>query len=979
VEICPNLARFWNEDRLSLDYEGLRNLTHSIYLEEGRPAPVFDDDFEYIGSPKQRTSTTSTTPIVPSTKKTLLALREEGKEPTSDPPTLTKIIDNFWGSLWGTGNPSRRSMERLLAKYTRKVQEKVKPPTQQDVLLEIETCGDSSPGPDGIPFSAIRLFKDIFAHALYQTLQLLCEGYKPPAGFNEGNLLLIPKKDTGLVSDTRPITISNSVNRILARVVAVRVGRVVDKLLPSSQQGFVYGRHMTNHVLSLNYDFYTSIAKREDLYVLFLDTRKAFDSIYHDFLYKVLESQGWPTWFLHVVRGLLSRVHVRPVLTSSTGQKIEIKRGVKQGCPLSPTLFVLVYDVLIFLLEQKTGIVARAAADDLALSSWSLRSLIQCFPTIDEFAEASGLGLNRDKTGVISTHRPTYGDTQGLKESAWPKARFVESYKYLGVLIGRSLTTRDVFRATMTKARQRASQYSSILLHMTLRSRARVFNTYLTPLFSYLQQFFLVPDSILTEYKELIRKHVIPAAGSAFKYHHLTLGAGQAFPSVSTPVRDLRAANIQSLVQASPLAFSRSHLPQSSMLVHEHRWFAVDLYCHRVCKLFPPRESNAVVYARLINFLYAKARTQDLLFKMERGSILSSDPEGTLLNLEAHGHTLASLKPAVRDYQLKCMLNSVFTFTRGRWFKSGLPIPKGRWRLPCRLCESGEDDIRHWYRDCETVKAAMVLAFRHHQMTTPPELSDDYFFFLPFPPTKGGRRASLILTVCWATWMVACRIARTKERATAALIFRQASLAFSPEREKPSRFGSAGSRSEDQIREGSRYFQKVVSLIPVRSVLVFTDGSSLGNPGPAGAGATLRTSDTGWVDLWSPLGDGTNNEGEVWAIGMALNFISRQKWAPDVQFHLFSDSEYALRGVVEGFRTRPSQPIHFWIQSIKAHLRRSKRHIRLHWVPAHLEVEGNERADHLAKLGAKESRAGKERPTLIFTFTAAGKSAISQK
>jgi ribonuclease HI len=635
---------------------------------------------------------------------------------------------------------------------------------------------------------------------------------------------------------------------------------------------------------------------------------------------------------------------------------------VKQGCPLSPTLFILTYDVLLDrLMKQGASITPRAAADDLAISSPQLARLIECFSILDSFAHNSGLGINRNKTGVISTRRASYGDVQALKLSLWPEVKVAKDYKYLGVKVGREVTPAEVFREALGKAYQRVQLFSGALLQQSMGQRIRIFNSYITPLFSYLQQFFLIPDSVLAAYRSLVSRAVIPAAGTAFKYHHLVCQDGAL--TLSSPLRDLWAGNIMALTQKVSPGVYRSWLPPGSMRIWEHRWFARDSYLFYHCQT-PSRgwEDNKVIYKRLVDSRYARIRRKDLIKKLSSGSIRTGDPEGILLNLEAQAGHLRELQPAVREFHLRCVLNAVFTRVRSRWIRLDVSAPRDP-SLLCRLCRQGADDIRHWFSTCTAVRKA-VLRTMSGAGTTMHLDEEDYLFLLNGPP--GNLRAvKTLLTTLWAAWVVACRVERTKETEISKIINLIVSKASEKTTDSPaqSRFGSAGSRTKEQKDNAWNYFQTIQTRIPPNAITVYTDGSSLGNPGPAGAGAWVRFLDRDF-SLWAPLGTGTNNEGEVWAIGMALAFLRR---FPDLEVHFFSDSEYALKGV-KGFRSRGSLPIHLWLRLIKSHLRKRPGKVGFHWVPGHLGIDGNEKADLLAKKGATASQDGKPPPEPLFGF-----------
>ena len=117
--------------------------------------------------------------------------------------------------------------------------------------------------------------------------------------------------------------------------------------LDKAQQAFTKGRLGSILINDITSRYYHNLQKKKQHYILFMDTRKAFDSIDHNFIIKILRHINMPTWVVNTVVNLLTDVLVSPVVSEKVDTTIPIKRGVKQGCPLSPLLFILCYDILI--------------------------------------------------------------------------------------------------------------------------------------------------------------------------------------------------------------------------------------------------------------------------------------------------------------------------------------------------------------------------------------------------------------------------------------------------------------------------------------------------------------------------------------------------------------------------------------------------------------------------------------------------------
>ena len=145
-------------------------------------------------------------------------------------------------------------------------------------------------------------------------------------------------------------------------------GPVQEFLIGGWQKGFVGGRVGTEHVHELTGQFYRKMTKQQQLHVLLLDIKRAFDSLSHAFIHATLETIGLDLWARLVIKGLLHLVRVIPQLAVATDHLIRIGRGVKQGCPLSPLLFVLCFECLLVGIAAIRRLDPYAFADDLAVA-----------------------------------------------------------------------------------------------------------------------------------------------------------------------------------------------------------------------------------------------------------------------------------------------------------------------------------------------------------------------------------------------------------------------------------------------------------------------------------------------------------------------------------------------------------------------------------------------------------------------------------
>ena len=171
--------------------------------------------------------------------------------------------------------------------------------------------------------------------------------------------------------------------------------------------------------------------------------------------------------------------------------------------------------------------------------------------------------------------------------------------------------------------------------------------------------------------------------------------------------------------------------------------------------------------------------------------------------------------------------------------------------------------------------------------------------------------------------------------------------------------GKAGNRTASQKAAAKVYGRALLKAVKPASLISFTDGASKGNPGPCGAGAYLydNVSTTGWdKEACAALGHGTNNAGELWGVGLALELAQARLTTHRHlynQLYIFTDSQFTRGVLTMGWRSLTHPAL---ARTLKLLIRNFPIPVIIDWVPAHVDIASNERADELADLGTKRSR-----------------------
>eukprot|EP00253_Pinus_taeda_P027221 PITA_27221 len=278
---------------------------------------------------------------------------------------------------------------------------------------------DKAPGPDGFTAKFLQACWLIIEKDLLRMVQKSQNTQKIGGSTNSAFLALIPKeKGANTFSRFRPISLCNIGYKIITRIIANRLKPILPKIIPENQGGFIQGRQIVDNYLLVQEAIHSSLRRKEKGMAIKLDLANAFDRLNHSFLLNVMNKFGFGEKFIKWIRACISEPWIAPLVNGRATDFFKASRGLRQGCPLSPLLFVIQASVLSFLLNKSmqdheiNGLcITRGAkninhelfADDtLLLGPATLPSASKFKGVLDELSKATGCVVNKSKCHIYS-------------------------------------------------------------------------------------------------------------------------------------------------------------------------------------------------------------------------------------------------------------------------------------------------------------------------------------------------------------------------------------------------------------------------------------------------------------------------------------------------------------------------------------------------------------------------------------------------
>ncbi|CAI5960283.1 unnamed protein product [Closterium sp. NIES-65] len=253
-----------------------------------------------------------------------------------------------------------------------------------------------SPGQDGLLAELFVTHWDLLGGCFMNFARDFESTGRLPESMTTALTVLLHKNgEKDLLSNYRPITLLTTVYKVLAKVLANRLKLELHHKISKEQHGFLLGRSLADAVAVVADANEVADSNGEDWYLLFVDFQKAYDTVSRPFLFKTLEKLGLPPHIIRWTEGLHAGAGTRLAVNGWIGERVEMQRGVRQGCPLAP----------YFRADGGDAVSYVGYAYDTSLILNGEAQLHSAAAALDWFGELSGLRIKRDKSIVMPMGR----------------------------------------------------------------------------------------------------------------------------------------------------------------------------------------------------------------------------------------------------------------------------------------------------------------------------------------------------------------------------------------------------------------------------------------------------------------------------------------------------------------------------------------------------------------------------------------------
>ena len=355
------------------------------------------------------------------------------------------------------------------------------PPTKNEILKATKSLkNNKAPGIDNITAEVLKTDIRFATDWLYDLFHKIWNAETIPEEWCRGLIVKLPKKgDRTQCTNWRGVTLLSVPSKIFCKIIHMRLSDAIDTILRKEQAGFRPGVGCIDHIFTLRNIFEQCIEWNTKVHVNFIDLEKAFDSIHRDTLWNILLAYGCPEKIVSIIKLFYNNFTCSVIHKKKVTDWFSVGSGVRQGCVLSPMLFLVAID---WIMRKTIGNKRRGIrwtlmslledldfADDLALVSSTRDQLQRKTSDLSVTAKQLGLNISRKKTKTMQltdTPLPVELENEDLEE--------VEEFTYLGSVMSKSNATVKDITNRLQKAKSSFVQLNKVWRSPNISEKTKI-------------------------------------------------------------------------------------------------------------------------------------------------------------------------------------------------------------------------------------------------------------------------------------------------------------------------------------------------------------------------------------------------------------------------------------------------------------------------------------------------------------------------
>lgn len=418
----------------------------------------------------------------------------------TDQQTITSMFAKFYENLYSEIPTYSKTQNELLSDFRKKASPEKKEEADSEITKEdlkkalFQLPNDKSPGKDGLPVDFYKCFWDVIGDEFHTVCIKALETGLLPNSQRTAIIKCLPKKgDLTKIGNWRPISLLNADYKILSKTIANRVSIILPEVISENQTCSIKGRKIRQNLLIIRDFVEFSNEHQLPACLISLDQTKAFDRVNWKFLFKILKQMNFGkrliSWISTLYHKISSCVKINGLLSGD----FAIHQGVRQGCPLSPLLYVILAEILNHTVNADplikgiridgTETKLTQYADDTAALLIDDRSIYALFNNLERYQKASGSKINLKKTEAL-----WLGSNAGRQDTPVNLAWTSDSVNILGLPFGNSDITPTLWENNFKSIQKTLNKWEKY--NLSLRSKVQVIKTLIVPILLYPSQIY---------------------------------------------------------------------------------------------------------------------------------------------------------------------------------------------------------------------------------------------------------------------------------------------------------------------------------------------------------------------------------------------------------------------------------------------------------------------------------------------------------